>query len=215
MIPLQCRLVQGVCSPGFLSCQGALLVLSIIFVSCRIIYFIMFVSCPLRWTLLPKMSKESCDQSALFIGNGDDDATVLVVGGVGGNGDEAELLTNRPHQGRGEQDSGGGDPWRWQQLSPMREGRANRPGILLLGRERVLVVGGGSHTAEVLQLPRDDNDRGVWTLLTQPLTQAFGIIFLVNFNNRIVAVGELYINLVTMSSKQHLSGRTCFHFRRE
>ncbi len=96
------------------------------------------------------MSKESCDQSALFIGDGDDDAGVLVVGGQGGNSHEAELLTNRPHQRRGEQGNGGGgdDPWRWQQLSPLRERRPFRPGILLLGRERVLVVGGGSKTAE-------------------------------------------------------------------
>ncbi len=154
----------------------------------------------LRWTVLPKMSKESRLQSALFIGNGDDDAAVLVVGGWGGNNNEAEVLTNRPHQGRGEQASGGGGgAWRWQQLSPMRERRSRRPGILLLGRERVLVVGGyyGCKTGEVLQLPHDDNDQGVWTLLTQPLTRGFGKTFLVNFNNRIVAVGELLINLVT------------------
>ncbi len=31
------------------------------------------------------MSKEKRLQSALFIGNGDDDAAVLVVGGDGGN----------------------------------------------------------------------------------------------------------------------------------
>ncbi len=97
------------------------------------------------------MSKGSRLQSALFIGNGDDDAAVLVVGGDGGNDNEAELLTNRPHQRGGEQGSRGG-AWRWQQLSPMREGRINRPGMLLLGRERVLVVGGGITTAEILQL---------------------------------------------------------------
>ncbi len=149
---------------------------------------------PLRWTVLPKMSKENWLQSALFIGNGDDDAAVLVVGGDGGNENEAALLTNRPHQRRGQQGSGGeGDPWRWQQLSPMREKRWDGPGILLLGSERVLVVGGGYNgctTADVLQLPHDDNDRGVWTLLTQPLTRDFERTFLVNFNNRILAVGE-------------------------
>ncbi len=164
------------------------------------------------------MSKGSRSQTALFICNGDDDAAVLVVGGHGGNGNEAELLTNRPHFRGGEQGRGGGDPWRWQQLSPMREARKNRPGILLLGRERVLVVGGsfgGSETAEVLQLPHDDNDRGVWTLLTQPLTRYFSRTFLVNFNNRIVAIGELLINLITMSSKQRLSIVTCLHFRKE
>ncbi len=170
----------------------------------------------IRWTVLPKMSKEKRLQSALFIGNGDDDAAVLVVGGDGGNDNEAELLTNRPHQRRGEQGSGGGGPWRWQQLSPMREGRRDRPGILLLGRERVLVVGGGgSKTAEVLQLPHDDNERGVWTLLTQQLSRDFRRNFIVNFSNRIVAVGELNINLVMIISKQRWSIMTCFHFRQE
>ncbi len=173
----------------------------------------------IRWTLLPKMSKESWLQSALFIGNGDDDAAVLVVGGVGGNKNEAALLTNRPHQRGGEQGSGGGGAaWRWQQLSPMREARPERPGILLLGRERVLVAGGGyngCNTAEVLQLPHDDNDRGIWTLLNQPLTRNFERTFLIYFNNRIVAVGELHINLVTITSKQRLTSITHFHFRLE
>ncbi len=163
------------------------------------------------------MSKGSRLQTALFICNGDDDAAVLVVGGHGGNGNEAELLTNRPHFRGGEQGSGGGDPWRWQQLSPMRVGRWNRPGILLLGRERVLVAGGyyGCKTAEVLQLPHNDSDPGVWTLLTQPLSRDFRITFLVNFNTRIVAVSELHINLVSITSKQRLSIMICFHFRRE
>ncbi len=139
------------------------------------------------------MSKASAFQSALCIGtaDNDDDAAVLVVGGYGGNENEAELLTNRPPQRRGERASGG-SAWRWQQLSPMQESRWRRPGILLLGRERVLVVGGawGSKTAEVLQLPRDNNDKGVWTLLTQQMTHSFMDNFLVNFNNRIVVVGE-------------------------
>ncbi len=119
----------------------------------------------------------------------DDDAAVLVVGGFGGN--EAELLTNRPPQRRGGQGSRG-SAWRWRQLSPMQESRYQRPGILLLGRERVLVVGGASDckTAEMLQLPRDDTDMGVWTLLTQQMTRGFCDNFLVNFNNCIMVVGE-------------------------
>ncbi len=137
------------------------------------------------------MSKVGSWQSALFIGTGDDDddAAVLVVGGFVGNGREAELLTNRPPHRRGEQGSGG-SAWRWRQLSPMQEKRYQCPGIILLGRERVLVVGGGNNTAEVLQLPRDDTDMGVWTLLTQQMTRGFSDNFLVNFNNRIVVVGE-------------------------
>ncbi len=138
------------------------------------------------------MSKASCHQSALFIStaDNDDDAAVLVVGGWGGNENEAGLLTNRPPQRRGEQGSGG-SAWRWRQLSPTQEKRYQRPGLLLLGRERVLVVGGRNNkTAEILQLPRNDNDMGVWTLLTQQMTRDFYGNFLVNFNNRIVVVGE-------------------------
>ncbi len=138
------------------------------------------------------MSKVGSWQSTLFIGTGDDDdAAVLVVGGFGGDGHEAELLTNHPPQRRGEQGSGG-SAWRWRQLSPMQEKRNERPGLLLLGRERVLVVGGavGNKTAEMLQLPRNDNDKGVWTLLTQQMTWDYNTNFLINFNNRIVVVGE-------------------------
>ncbi len=89
------------------------------------------------------MFKESFYQSALFIGSGDDDddAAVLVVGGHSGNWKEAALLTNRPHQARGEQGNRGG-LWRWQQLSSMWKERPCNPGLLTLGRGRVLVCGG-------------------------------------------------------------------------
>ncbi len=149
------------------------------------------------------MDKRSRFQSALFIGIGDEkeDAVVLVVGGVGGTEKEAALLTNRPHQTTAVQ--GNRDcQWRWQQLSPMQEKRDCRPGLLLLGGERVLVCGGGgfpfrSRTAEILQLPRGDNDsKGVWTLLTQQFTDGFWSTYLVKFNNRVIAVGELFINMV-------------------
>ncbi len=74
----------------------------------------------------------------------------------------------------------------------MLEERPDGPGMLLLGRDRVLVAGGSwdNATAEVLQLPRDALDRGVWTLLTHQLTQPLGTTFLVNFNARIFAVSE-------------------------
>ncbi len=82
-------------------------------------------------------------------------------------------------------------------MSPMQEKRHDQPAMLLLGRERVLVCGGfhGTRTAEVLQLPHNDNDKGVWTLLTQAMTPCYGGTFLVNFNHRIVAVGELLMKL--------------------
>ncbi len=161
------------------------------------------------------MFKESFNQSALFIGTVDDegDAAVLVVGGEGGTTREAELLTNRPHQARGEHGNRGGQ-WRWQQLPAMHDSRPCQPGLLLLGGERVLVCGGGwSKTAEILQLPRGENDGGVWTLLTQEMTQSFLSTHLVNFDNRIVAVGESLITLVTMRSKQHLFNINCLHLR--
>ncbi len=154
-----------------------------------------------RWTLLPEMDKGYYLHSALLICTGDveEDVFVLVVGGRGGTGKEAALLTNRPHQAAAMQ--GNRDcQWRWQQLSPMLENRDCQPGLLLLGGERVLVCGGGgwvgSKTAEILQLPRGDNDsKGVWTLLTQQFTHGFSSTYLVKFNRRIIAVGKLFIKM--------------------
>ncbi len=65
----------------------------------------------------------------------------------------------------------------------------------------VVTVDWGGRPAEILQLPQDDNDRGVWTLLTQQMTHGFGRTFLVNFNNRIVAVGEQLFNLVARQKR--------------
>ncbi len=149
------------------------------------------------------MSTSSYYQSALCIGNGDDDAVVLVVGGYGGTGKEAALLTNRPHQAEGEQDNPDSE-WRWQQLSPMLEKRSCCPGLLPLGGKRVLVCGGynGRRTVEMLQLPRDDNEKGVWTLLPQPMTQGFRTSFLVNLNHRMFGVGVLLFFLVALAPQQ-------------
>ncbi len=62
------------------------------------------------------MSEHNFNQSALFIstgGDNDDDEAVLVVGGCGGTGKGAALLTNRQRQARGEQGNRGGQ-WRRQ-----------------------------------------------------------------------------------------------------
>ncbi len=162
------------------------------------------------------MSKRSRWQSALFIGTGDDDdddddATVLVVGGEDGTRKEAALLTN---QARGKQGNRGGH-WRWKQLNPMHKERPYHPGLLLLGRGRVLVCGGGNNTAEILQLPFGDNDKGAWTLLTQEMTRDFLFAYLVNCDNRIVAVSESLITLVTMRSKKTLFKINYLHLRLE
>ncbi len=146
----------------------------------------------LRWSVLPNMSKVNAYHSALCIGDEEGgDLALLIVGGNCGTGKEAEVLTSRPRRTRRDQGSGD-NPWRWQQLSPMQSGRPNCPGMLRLGTGRVLVVGGGGRgvrSAEILQLPRGDNDRGVWTLLRETMTQQFGKTFLVNFNCRILAFG--------------------------
>ncbi len=77
----------------------------------------------------------------------------------------------------------------------------------------MLVCGSDLITAaEILQLPRGDNERGVWTLLTQEMTQYFSRTYLMNFNNRIVAVGESLITLVAMNLK-HLSNLYCLLLR--
>ncbi len=154
------------------------------------------------------MSKPSNYQSALGFVEGDDDAVVLVVGGLGGTGKEAELLSSHPRQSTGEQ-SNGDKEWKWLQLSPMLHGRPCRPGVLLLGGERVLVCGGGGggsgggegRCAEILQMPRGDNDKGMWTMLTHSMTQDFWKTFFIKFNHRIVAVGELLMNIVTKMQK--------------
>ncbi len=49
--------------------------------------------------------------------------------------------------------------------------RHDLPAMLLLRRECVLVCGGfgGTRAAEMLQLSCNDNGKGVWILLTQPI----------------------------------------------
>ncbi len=47
--------------------------------------------------------------------------------------------------------------------------------------------------AEILQLPRDDNKKGVWTLITQPMSRRLRATFPVKFNRRITNAGELLI----------------------
>ncbi len=112
-----------------------------------------------------------------------------MVGGFGGTGKEAGLLSGHSNQAGSDEEI----QWKWQQLSQMNESRRNCPGMLLLGRDRVFVAGGGTRLAEILHLSLNDNDRGIWTLLTQPLTQAFRETFLVNCNNRILAIGKSHI----------------------
>ncbi len=62
---------------------------------------------------------------------------------------------------------------------------------MLLGGERILVFGGMRDTGEVLQLPREDNYRGPWTLIPQSNRPGvFGLAFLVNFNDRILVISK-------------------------
>ncbi len=151
----------------------------------------------LRWSALPNMPQVNAYHSALCIADEESgDVALLIVGGNGGTAKEAEMLTSRPRRTRRGQGSGS-NPWRWQQLSSMQIGRPNHPGMLRLGKERVLVVGSGrGRSAEILQLPRGDNDRGGWTLLRETMTQEFAKTFLANFNGHILAFGESFVKHV-------------------
>ncbi len=112
-----------------------------------------------------------------------------MVGGFGGTGKGAILLSNRSNQVGRDQ----GIQWKWQNVSQMNESRRSCPGMLLIGKGRVLVAGGGSRLAEILKLPLNDNDRGVWTRLTQPLTEYFNQTYLFMLNHRILAIGKRHI----------------------
>ncbi len=74
----------------------------------------------------------------------------------------------------------------------MQEKRHDLPAMLPLGRERVLVCGGfgGTITAEMLQLSCNDNEKGVWTLFSQPMLTFYDGIIIVKLIYRIGAVGE-------------------------
>ncbi len=120
---------------------------------------------------------------------------VLVVGGYKVHSPEApwrcaELLTHTA----GASGGGGGDTWRWQKLNEMHERREHRPGMLLLqaggDRQRVLVAGGKSITAEILHLSLSDpSDCGQWTRIAC-LSNMFHDTFFVEWNNHIFAIGS-------------------------
>ncbi len=78
-------------------------------------------------------------------------------------------------------------------------GKRLSPRATPIGGRTGIACGGswvGTKTAEILQLPRDDNDgKGVWTLLTQQFTHVFYSSYLFKLNHRVVAVGELLINM--------------------
>ncbi len=138
--------------------------------------------------------------SALCLQSGPE--AVLVVGG------EEEVITTPPHSPGLHQCAellealeGEGDAWQWRRLSNMHEGRNRRPGMLLLRQaggyqQRVLVVGEGSSTAEILQLScSDHSDRGQWTLIA-PLTMRFSSTSLVEWSDRIFAFG-LFLSCIS------------------
>ncbi len=84
--------------------------------------------------------------------------------------------------------------WQWRQLNKMHDGRDDRSGMLLLlpggNKQRVLVAGGASRTAEILQLTcSDTSDIGQWTRIAL-LTMRFSSPSLVECCSRIFAIGS-------------------------
>ncbi len=91
--------------------------------------------------------------------------------------------------------AGGEGAWQWRKLNEMHERRDGQPGMLLLlqaggDKQRVLVAGGRSRTAEILQLScSDPSDCGQWTQIAH-LSGYFLSTFLVEWRNRIFAIGS-------------------------
>ncbi len=133
--------------------------------------------------------------------------TVLVVGGYGFSSEApqcAELLTHTAGAS-----GGGGGAWQWRKLSNMHEGHEHRPGMLLLqaggDRQRVLVAGGQSSTAEILQLScSDPSGCGQWTLIA-PLSEEFYDTLLV------FAIGSFLANITPFLFKGLIITFILFH----
>ncbi len=159
---------------------------------------------PCRWVDLPDMPTGRYDASALCLQSTPD--AVLVVGGYDVFSPEApnrcaELLIHTAGA-----PGGGEGAWRWRKLNEMHEGRIDRPGMLLLqaggDRQRVLVAGGRSSTAEILQLScSDPSDCGQWTLIA-PLSVEFYETLLFEWSNRIFAIGSFLACTTPSFSKE-------------
>ncbi len=119
----------------------------------------------------------------------------------------AFLLVNTPYSG--------GQPWRWQTLTPMSDGRCG-PGVLQLGPpegstriQRVLVAGGYRDTAEILKVDcTGASDRGQWTQI-EPLTRPFEGTLLVAMSARVLIFGELFGAFTNWASCQFYSYSHC------
>ncbi len=77
--------------------------------------------------------------------------------------------------------------------------------LLLSGghKQRVLVAGGVSSTAEILQLScSDPSDCGQWTLIA-PLSKDFLSPSLVEWSNRIFAIGSFLAYITPFHFKEH------------
>ncbi len=148
---------------------------------------------PCRWIELPEMPTGRYDASALCLRSRPEAVLVVGGGGLSSEGPQcAELLTHTTRAS-----AGGEGAWRWRKLNKMHEGRDERPGMLLLqaggDRQRVLVAGGESRTAEILHLScSDPSDCGQWTLIA-PLSKYFSFTFLVEWSNRIFAIGSFLV----------------------
>ncbi len=138
----------------------------------------LFVVYVCRWKTLPNLPTIRHITSALCVD--DTSEAILTVGGYGATTGApccAELLIHTTGQSLVER-------WNWRKLSSMHAHRITQPGMMLMmpssdHRQRVLVAGGESASAEILQLSCGDPiDLGQWTLISS-LTGAFRPTFLV------------------------------------
>ncbi len=106
----------------------------------------------------------------------------LVIGGRRGveNLKNVEVLENKP----------GWAGWTWRKLADLNNGRWY-PGVVLVSGRVVVVGGSPENSAEVLNLPKGDNDLGQWTLLSNTLNKCGQPTWLFRFAERILKLGRL------------------------
>ncbi len=106
----------------------------------------------------------------------------LVIGGRRGveNLKTVELLENKP----------GWAGWTWRKLADLNNGRWY-PGVAFISGRVVVAGGSPENSVEVLNLPKDDNDLGQWTLLSNTLKKCGQPTWLFRFAGRILKLGRL------------------------
>ncbi len=82
--------------------------------------------------------------------------------------------------------------WTWRKLADLNNARCY-PGVALIAGRVVVAGGTPENSVEAFNLPKDDNDLGQWTLLTNSLNKCRESAWLFQFAGRILKLGRLTI----------------------